>query len=147
MVGSTLTAPQRAAARALAMLSAESEELQEARALKQEKLRAWLDRKEAEQLERRRVEEDEERQIHEQHEQSQQKRIAREAELQRQNHMLLAAAARRRQEATKEVQRACTEGTPTAFKAGMGGALAAYSTPRPASARATTLRGRRYMRS
>lgn len=135
-----LTAAE-AATRALAMLSAESEALQEARDQKSAKIRSWLERKDAELNERRRIEEDEERQLNEEYEQRQQKRLARKAEEQRQNHARLQAAARRRHEVTQEVHRACAEGTPTGFKAGMLGALAAYSkNSRPASASA---RGRR----
>lgn len=141
--GSGLTAPQRAAMQTLEMLAAGSEELQQARRVKQAKIRAWLEKKDAELQERRRAEEVEVRQSNEETEQQQKKRLAREAAEQQKKICRLQAATQRNQELVMEVQRACAGGgrmTPrsrgcTCSQASMASALAAYGKARPGSAR------------
>lgn len=120
-----ITAPQRAAAQALAMMSAESEEEQEARQLKQAKIRAWLQRKEAEILERQRAEENEVQRQCEEIENRQRMRRVREAEEQRRKRGRLQAETRRKQKFVVEARGI----------ASMASALEAYGgKPRPLSA-------------
>lgn len=133
-----LDAPQRAALQTLAFLTELGEEREEARQLKQEKIRAWLQRKEAEVHEKRLAEEAKARLNSEEEEKRQQQRLAYEARMQKQKSCRLQAAARRRNKLANEVQRGETS-TPRNIKAitcsTFSGALAAYATPRPISAR------------
>jgi len=120
-----ITAPQRAAAQALAMMSAESKEEQEARQVKQAKIRAWLQRKEAELLERQRAEENEVQRQCEEIEHRQRMRMVREAEEQRRKRGRRQAETRRKQKFVVEARGI----------ASMASALDAYGgKPRPLSA-------------
>jgi Skp family chaperone for outer membrane proteins len=134
---SELSAPPRATARASAKLAAESKEVQEARELKQAKIRAWLNQKDDELQERRQAEQQEARQSTEEKAQKEKRRVAREASELQKKLCRVQAAARKKQELELEVQRAVSGGdvrTTARCKVAMASALVAYGNPRPASA-------------
>lgn len=131
-----LTAPQRAAAQTLELLTGMDEREEDLRRVKQAKIREWLHRKDTELSKRRRAEEEEARQNDEEAEQRQRQRLAREAEEERRKLSRLRTAARRKQELAFQVERAHAGGaerTPRE-KAALTEALAAYARPRTWSA-------------
>jgi len=129
-----LSPPQQMAAEVLAMLATETPEEQEARRIKQEKIRAWLQRKEAEVLKQQQAEEEEARKDQEKNDERQRKKQVRDSEEQRKRASRIMTAQRRKQEIAQEVKRAC-EGRGPWSKASLESALATYGKTRPTSAR------------